>query len=189
MEKPRCAYTGAVINDPGDAIYDDGEWLSWDWINSQIDAGDDSWAVDDEGDLAEDGRPRSVLALSEVFYDLVEVARRHWELTGRHLEIWGELGELYAEIRHDLRRHPKHQAGSDGTIDGQLVEVKTISPEKRSARVLVKRSGDFQRLLIVRISPNLTFASRLIDRSELHEGTGALIRARWAEPCDGVSDP
>jgi hypothetical protein len=114
MEKPRCAYTGAVINDMADAIYDDGDWLSWDWINSQIDSGEDPETDVDE--LCDAEQPRSILALSEIFYDLVEVMRRHRELTGRHLEFWGELGELYAEIRHDLRRHPKHHAGSDGTI-------------------------------------------------------------------------
>jgi hypothetical protein len=63
--------------------------------------------------------------------------------------------------------------------EGELVEVKTISPEKRAERVCVKRSGDFQKLLIVRISEDLSFASRIFDRSELSEGSGAIIKARW----------
>lgn len=28
-----CAMTGQKLNDPSDGIWDDGEWISWDWIN------------------------------------------------------------------------------------------------------------------------------------------------------------
>jgi hypothetical protein len=32
----RCAMTGVEIRDSGDGIWDDGEWISWQWINGQI---------------------------------------------------------------------------------------------------------------------------------------------------------
>ncbi|MEP6876606.1 MAG: hypothetical protein ABI887_19795 [Burkholderiales bacterium] len=88
--------------------------------------------------------PYSVLEQSEIFEDLVDCAERHFQNTGRYLQVWGELGEIYAEIKFGLCRHGSHQAGSDGTIAGKRVEVKTISPEKGNDHVLVKRQGDFE---------------------------------------------
>jgi hypothetical protein len=92
--------------------------------------------------------------------------------------VWGELGEIYAEIKFGLRRHGSHQAGSDGTIDGKLVEVKTISPEKANDQVVVKSQGNFEQLLIVRIDENFEFAGKLISRNELADGGGRFLKAR-----------
>ena len=92
--------------------------------------------------------------------------------------IWGELGEIYAEIKFGLRRHATHKPGSDGTIDGKRVEVKTISPEKSGDHVLVKSQGDFEKLLIVRIDQDFQFQSKLFDRSELSGGAGKYLKGR-----------
>ncbi|WP_036165471.1 hypothetical protein [Noviluteimonas dokdonensis] len=165
--------TDVLINDPSDGIYDDGEWISWEWINSQLND------EQDPEDLCERRSPPSVLELTRVFLDLVSVAQEYKDLTGRYLEIWGELGELYAEIRHGLVRHPKHFAGSDGTIGVALVEVKTISPEKKKDRVYVKRAGNFEKLLVVRVSEDFLFSSKLFERGDLKEGASPLIKARW----------
>ena len=99
--------------------------------------------------------------------------------TGRYLQIWGELGELYAEIKWGLKRHEAHRAGSDGAISGRLVEVKTISPEKSSDRVSVKSQGDFEQLLIVRIDSDFRFSAKLFERSELQGQNGKLLRGRF----------
>jgi len=128
-----------------------------------------------------DGFPFSTLEQTEIFYDLVDCATRHFENTGRYLQIWGELGEIYAEIKFGLRRHEAHMAGSDGTIAGKLVEVKTISPEKTSDRVLVKSQGDFEQLLIVRIDRDFQFRGKLFDRSELKGVTGRFLRGRFSD--------
>ena len=128
-----------------------------------------------------DGFPFSVLEQAEIFEDLVDCAERHFRNTGRYLQVWGELGEIYAEIKFGLRRHGSHQAGSDGTIDGKLVEVKTVSPEKVSDQVNVKSHGNFEQLLIVRIDENFEFAGKLIDRDELADGGGRFLRARMPE--------
>jgi hypothetical protein len=132
-----------------------------------------------------DGFPFSTLEQAEIFYDLVDCATRHFENTGRYLQIWGELGEIYAEIKFGLRRHGTHEAGSDGTINGKLVEVKTISPEKTSDRVLVKSQGNFEQLLIVRIDQDFQFEGKLIDRSELKGASGKFLRGRLK---DGTSN-
>ena len=124
------------------------------------------------------GFPFSTLKHAEIFYDLVDCATRHFENTGRYLQIWGELGEIYAEIKFGLRRHGTHTAGSDGTIARKLVEVKTISPEKGSDRVLVKNQGDFEQLLIVRIDRDIQFHGKLFDRSELKGGAGKFLKGQ-----------
>lgn len=134
-----------------------------------------------------EGFPYSVLEQAEIFEDLVDCAERHFKNTGRYMQVWGELGEIYAEIRFGLRRHRTHQAGSDGTIAGKLVEVKTISPEKGNDHVLVKRQGDFEQLLIVRIDDDFQFTGKLIDRSKLKDGGGQLLKARMPES-GGISD-
>lgn len=155
--------------------------LSKEWIDSEL----SDQAVDDASSLKAreqlgtgEGFPYSVLEQAEIFEDLVDCAERHFRNTGRYLQVWGELGEIYAEIKFGLRRHGTHHAGSDGTIAGKLVEVKTISPEKSNDQVVVKRQGDFEQLLIVRIDEAFQFTGKLIDRSKLTDGGGKLLRAR-----------
>ncbi|MGH6647565.1 DUF6998 domain-containing protein [Aquabacterium sp.] len=131
-----------------------------------------------------DGFPFSVVEQAEIFEVLVDCAERHFTNTGRYLQVWGELGEIYAEIKFGLRRHGSHQAGSDGTIDGKLVEVKTISPEKTGDQVIVKSQGDFEQLLIVRIDQNFEFTGKLIDRSDLADRRGRFLKARMQDADD-----
>ncbi len=162
-------------------------YLSREWIDSEL----EDQSPDDAGSLSpreqfrsRDGFPYSALEQIQIFEDLVDCSARHFQNTGRYLQLWGELGEIYAEIKFGLRRHGTHEAGSDGTIAGTLVEVKTISPEKRDDRVSVKRDGDFEQLLIVRIDESFQFTGKLIDRSRLKDGGGRFLRARMQEPED-----
>lgn len=163
----------------------DGACLSKEWIDSELQdqSADDASSLEPREQLgSREGFPYSVLEQAEIFEDLVDCAERHFRNTGRYLQVWGELGEIYAEIKFGLRRHGTHQAGSDGTIAGKLVEVKTISPEKGNDHVVVKRQGDFEQLLIVRIDEDFQFTGKLIDRSRLTDGGGRLLRARMQEP-------
>ena len=147
------------------------ECLSEDWIESQLSdaALEDAQGIKvDEPYQSRDGLPFSILEQTEIFQDLVNCAERHFNNTGRYLQVWGELGEIYAEIRFGLRRHGTHTAGSDGTIAGKLVEVKTISPEK---------TGD--QVLIVRIDQDFKFRAKLIDRSEIKEGAGKYLKVQF----------
>lgn len=158
------------------------ESISGEWIDSQLEdvPADDAFPVRPGTPFqSREGFPSSMLEQTELFFDLVDCATRHLENTGRYLQIWGELGEIYAEIKFGLRRHGTHEAGSDGTIDGKLVEVKTISPEKASDRVLVKSEGNFEKLLIVRIDSHFRFQGKLVDRSELKGASGKFLRGRF----------
>ena len=146
------------------------------WIDSQL---------PDPGTLqprtafkSRDGFPYNALEQAEIFHDLIDCATRHFENTGRYLQIWGELGEIYAEIKFGLRRHGTHEAGSDGTINGELVEVKTISPEKNSSSVLVKTQGNFEKVLVIRIDEDFQCEGKLFDRTELKGGSGKYLRGQ-----------
>jgi hypothetical protein len=160
--------TGLPISGPADGIYEDGEWISWEWINQQI----------HERDLKENF-PHADIAIVQVFEDLVDAAINYYELTGRYLQIWGELGELYAEISYGIKRHSPNTSGSDGRIGNDWVEIKTISPEKDKNTVQVKRAGNFNKLLVIKISSDFKFESKMIDRKTLRKGKGKYARVSW----------
>lgn len=162
----------------------------WQWKDINIDWDDSELEDGPEGDVlaagsavhfqSREGFPFSVREQTEIFHDLLDCAARHFKNTGRYLQVWGELGEIYAEIEFGLRRHRTHCAGSDGIIDGKLVEVKTISPEKSSDRVGVKRKGNFEQVLIVRIDADFQFEGRLLERCALKGGSGKYLNGRLA---------
>ena len=165
-----CSMTGAVLDDPTDGIWDDGEFVSWDWINGQI----------YERELQEEF-PAADIELVHIFNDLVNAAAEYKARTGRYLQIWGELGELYGELKFGIRRHAPCTKGSDGRLGNDFIEIKTISPEKGSQRVEVKRSGNFNKLLIVRIDETFGFDGRMIDRKSLLKGTGKRAKVGWTK--------
>jgi hypothetical protein len=152
-----------------DGIWDGDEWISWDWI-------DQPRSVKDQ--LNES--PEASFELIEMFEDLVNDSVRYKSLTGRYLPLFGELGELYAEIRYGIDRHRPRAAGSDGRLGDDFVEVKTIGPEKSSAKVQVKRADNFSKLLVVKISENYKFDARMIDRKTLETGQGEQASVAWA---------
>lgn len=160
------------------------EYIDREWLDSQLEDGSCHESISAEQSprfQSRDGFPLSTVEQAEIFYDLIDCATRHFENTGRYLQIWGELGEIYAEIEFGLRRHVTHKAGSDGTIAGRLVEVKTISPEKTNDHVLVKSQGDFEQLLIVRIDQDFQFKGKLFDRNELKGSSGKFLRGQFKD--------
>lgn len=164
----RCSMTGRPINDSSYGIWDDGEWISWDWIDGQL---------HDQELQAE--FPEADLNIVKVFEDLIYSASEYYELTGRYLQIWGELGELYGEIKYGIKRHLPGMAGSDGRMGNDWVEIKTISPEKGKDKVVVKRAGNFNKLLVIKINQGFEFESRMIDRKKLGKGKGKNASYSW----------
>lgn len=165
----RCSMTDREYPDYTAGVWDDGEWISWDWINGQL----------HEQELRA-GYPHADPRVVMILESLLDSAMEYKEATGHYLQIWGELGELYAEVKYGLKRHRAHAQGSDGKIGNDFVEVKTISPEKAGGQVLVKRAGNFNKLLVVKIDENFEFQARLIDRRALGKGTGKLAKFKWA---------
>jgi hypothetical protein len=124
----------------------------------------------------------------EIFEELVAVAAKYKKLTGRHLPVLGELGELFAEIMFGITRHGPMTQGSDGMIGKDFVEVKTITPDKRSNRVQVKRAGNFGKLVVVKISDDFQFGARMVDRGLLMKGKGKFATLSWNSMIAGEPD-
>ena len=124
----------------------------------------------------------------EVFGELVEVACKYKKLTGRHLPILGELGELFAEIMFGIERHDPMTRGSDGMLGKDFVEVKTITPDKKSFGVRLKRAGNFGKLVVVKISDDFQFAARMVDRRILGKGNGKWAVLSWDAMIAGEKD-
>lgn len=170
----RCSMTGRAMG-PNEGIYDDGEWISWDYINQHL----------HERELQAEF-PKADLQLVHVFEELVSSAANFHALTGRYLQVWGELGELFAELKFGIKRHRAHAPGSDGRLGNDFIEIKTISPEKAGGKVQVKRAGNFNKLCVVRINADFEFEARMIDRSKLSKGDGGkLARIDWSALSDG----
>lgn len=143
---------------PGEGIWDDGEWVSWDFLNGQI------YEID-EGEMLE---------------RMITMAREYLALTGRHLPIYGEIGELYAARKFGIERHKEYAQGSDGRIGDLLVEIKTLTPMKESDQVLVKRAGNFGAVALVKIGRDFRLEAKLIPRSALGKGEGKFMKVYWS---------
>ena len=165
----RCAMTGKIVEGSYDAIWDDGEWISWEWINGQI----------HQQELRE-RYPNADPILVEIFEDLVYNAAYYKHHTGRYLPIFGELGEIFAEITFGIKRHKPRTQGSDGKHGNDFVEIKTITPEKKKEQVSVKRQGNFNKLLAIKISENFEFEARIIDRKNISKGEGKEAKVLWS---------
>lgn len=138
----------------------------------------------EELDLESELKPNTEIdpVISVVFDNIAESAITYHSVTGRYLQIWGELGELFAEVYLGVKRHKPYTQGSDGKIGNDFIEIKTISPEKSNEQVQVKRAGNFNKLLIVKISENFEFDAKLIARKSLPKGEGKYARVSWTDP-------
>jgi len=158
--------TGMPIHGLGDSIWDDGEWISWEYINEKLDGSSG------KGGLLE---------------EMIAVAKEYFEDTDRHLPIYGEIGEHYASRRFGIELHqdPKVQ-GSDGRLGNAFVEVKTISPLRDSRNVRVKKAGNFGYLVIVKIDADFRIDAKLIKRKTLRKPEGKYFIVGWD---DYLSEP
>ncbi|TRY29767.1 hypothetical protein [Aliiglaciecola sp. M165] len=167
-------YSPEQIAEAAACGYNPWEHDNWDSIEEFVDD-DEDWDCDEEP------KNPTTLELWELLDDLIRTAQNYLELTGRHLPIYGELGELYGEAKYGIKRHKPFTQGSDGKLGKDFVEIKTISPHKSDNTVLVKRAGNFNRLLIVKISVDFKFKSKMIDRKSLRKGSGKHFKAKWSE--------
>jgi hypothetical protein len=178
------AMSGIEIRDSGDGIWDDGAWISWQWINSQIDqqetyegTGDRSSQSFDE----DDGHEPSLELLNRM-----RAALEHPQHTLDNISPdWGPIGEDYVAERFlEVQLCRPHTQGHDARRDVDLFEIKTISPHKRRAFVSVKRTGNFNVLAVVRVSPDYRLDVRFLRRRHLPAGDGGkLYVVSWRTAC------
>lgn len=151
--------------DSSNSIWDDGEWVSWDYINQHL-----------EGSIPDGG----------LVEDLIIIAKSYYDETGRHLSIYGEIGEHYAARRFGIDLHVNCCAqGSDGRLGDVFVEIKTISPLRDSRHVKVKKSGNFGALVIVKIDADFRIDAKMILRKKLSKSLGDYYLVSWGyHACD-----
>lgn len=154
----------------GNAIYDDGEWITWDEINSHLER------------LEFQARfPNLDVDLVPIFQCLLTVAQDYHALTGSHLQVYGDLGELYGAITHGIKLHRNYAQGSDGRLGNDFVEVKTITPFKSTDMITLNLKRNFSKVLIVKINADFEVCSKLIDRKGLPKVNGDKLTLRWGD--------
>lgn len=156
--------------DSSNAIWDDGEWISWGDINDQIQYKE--WGAK---------YPKADLSLVPIFEDLMALAEQYNSQTGKHLQVYGDIGELFGAITHGIKLHKNYAQGSDGRVGNDFIEVKTITPFKKNDAITVKLSGNFNKLLIVKINEDHEISSELIDRSKLPKTKANVLKINWSD--------
>jgi len=178
----RCGMTGIEIHDSSEAIWDDGEWISWAWINQQIDAQEYDQRANDgiEQEFDDIDRAPSLDILFRIL-----AAKEHYERTlGKISPDWGSIGEAYIAECFDVKLCSRHTEGHDGRLGNELIEIKTITPYKQHAVITVKRSGNFSILAAVRIAIDGGVEVRFVRRDQLPQGNGGKrIVLTWAALC------
>lgn len=154
--------------DEDNAIYDDGEWITWTEINSHLErlefqARYPGWDVD----------------LVPIFRGLLTAAQDYHALTGSHLQVYGDLGELYGAITYGIKLHRNYAKGSDGKLGNHFVEVKTITPFKSNSTVTLNLKRNFGKVLIVKIDADFEVRAKLIDRCSLPKIKGDKLILDW----------
>ena len=153
-----------------DGVWDHGEWASWDEISAQIEYKE--WRV---------RYPNADLSLVPTFERLIEAAQSYYQLTGLHLQVYGDIGELYGAITHGIKLHRNYAQGSDGRLGDHFVEIKTITPFKRNDVVEVNLERNFSKLLLVKIDSEFQVRAKLVDRKLLSKTTGKKLRLNWQD--------
>lgn len=152
------------------AFYDDCEWITWSEINSHLER------------LEFEARfPHLEVDLVPIFQDLLAVAENYHNLTGSHLQLYGDLGELYGAITHGIKLHRNYAQGSDGKLGNDFVEIKTITPFKSSDTITLNLKRNFSKVLIVKIDSEFEVQGRLVDRKALPKTKGDTLRLNWAD--------
>jgi hypothetical protein len=152
------------------AFYDDGEWVTWSEIDEPLRYKE--WAAK---------YPNAIRSMIPYFEALLSLAEGYHLETGRHLSVYGDIGELFGAITYGIVLNRTYAKGSDGRLGNDHVEIKTITPFKRKDEVIIDTSRHFSKLLIVKINAEFQIAGRMIDRKHFPKVNGRYTRIRWAD--------
>lgn len=152
------------------AFYDDGEWVTWSEIDEQL--RHKEWRAK---------YPNALYSMIPYFENLVSLAESYHHETGLHLNVYGDIGELFGAITYGIKLNKTYAQGADGRLGNDHVEVKTITPFKRKDEVMVDLSGNFSKLLVVKINEEFQVSGRMIDRKDIPGRKGRYLRVKWAD--------
>lgn len=150
------------------AIYDDGEWITWTEINSHL-----------ARQELQARYPKADIELIPIFESLLATAQEYHLLTGRHLQVYGDIGELYGAITYGIALHRNYAQGSDGKLGNDFVEVKTITPFKSNDIVCLNLKRNFSKVLVVKIGQDFEVSGKLVDRKALPKVKGDKLMLSW----------
>ena len=150
------------------AFYDDGEWITWSEIDEQLRYKE--WGAK---------YPNAIRSMIPYFEDLISLAESYHFETGLHLNTYGDIGELFGAITYGIRLNKTYAQGADGRLGDDHVEIKTITPFKNRDEVHVKLSGNWSKLLVVKINAEFQVSGRMIGRRQLPKRNGKLLRVKW----------
>ena len=152
------------------AFYDDGEWVSWSDIDEQL--RHKEWGAK---------YPNAIRSMIPYFEDLISLAESYHLETGLHLSVYGDIGELFGAITYGIKLNKTYAQGSDGRLENDHVEIKTITPFKTKDVVMVDTSRHFNKLLVVKINAEFQVSGRMVSRKQLPKRSGRYLRIRWED--------
>lgn len=82
------------------AFYDDGEWVSWSDVEEQLRY--QEWRAK---------YPNAIRSLIPYFQDLLSLAESYHVETGRHLNVYGDIGELFGAITYGIKLNKNYAQG------------------------------------------------------------------------------
>jgi len=150
------------------AFYDDGEWVIWSDIDEQL--RHKEWGAK---------YPNAIRSMIPYFEDLISLAESYHLETGLHLPVYGDIGELFGAITYGIKLNKTYAQGSDGRLENDHVEIKTITPFKSKDVVMVDTSRHFSKLLVVKINAEFQVSGRMVSRKQLPQRSGRYVRIRW----------
>ena len=150
------------------AFYDDGEWVTWSGIDEHLHRKE--WHAP---------YPNADHPMIPYFEALLSLAGSYHYETGLHLNVYGDIGELFGAITHDLKLNRTYAQGADGRVGNDHVEIKTITPFKNKDVVTVDKSGNFNKLLVVKINGLFEVSGRMIERKDLPKRPGQKLNIKW----------
>ncbi|MDX8350051.1 hypothetical protein SLH49_18835 [Cognatiyoonia sp. IB215446] len=149
-------------------MWTDDQLLSWGDINDPAQAAQIRQSF-----------PDADPAYIKAFQGLLRTVREFEAATSRHLQIYGDIGELYGAIAHGIVLHRRNAEGSDGRLGDNFVEIKTISPFKNWKAVTVRMDRHFNRLLAVRVMGDFSVQGAMVSRSDLPKPDGPELILEW----------
>lgn len=165
---------------PDNAFWIDGEWLPWDSIIDPEEQHCSRLAELEREAHLRHIYPNADPSLVPYFQDLLKLARSYFDETGKHLNVYGDIGELFGAITFGIKLHRNHAKGSDGRLGDDFVEIKTISPANKTAKTSLRLDRHFNRLLVVRINENFEVCGRMLKRKQLPARQGHHLGICWS---------
>ena len=162
--------------------YADGEWISWDSYDDGEESEHTNYSRLEELEREAELKlrfPKADIELVPYFTDLLLLAESYYEKTGSHLQVYGDIGELFGAIEYGIKLHKNYAQGSDGRLGDDFIEIKTIAPTNKNDKTRVRLDRHFSKLLVVKIDENFDVSARLVKRKSLPKRSGNQIVISW----------